>query len=216
MARVSENDPIRDFKFTVEIHPRDTLKSAMGLSKSINLGFAVVSGISVTNDVVSYREGGMNTHPHKLVGQSDYGPVTFSRGVFYGQDQLYKWQKFIHTWNSGGLVGSGTSLTNPGQPSINDYRCTIGIKVLDHPASGNAYVVDPASADQNPTSLPRLRLGYVLYNCWPGAFAMTDLNASSSGILVQQMTIHHEGFVMVNSDSEYESAIANYGVAPTN
>lgn len=214
MARVAANDPIRDFKFTVEIQPGPTLKSAMGVN-SINLGFAVVSGISVTNDVVSYREGGMNTHPHKLVGQSDYGPVTFSRGVFAGQDQLYKWQKFIHTWNAGALVGSGTSLTNPGQPSANDYRCTIGIKVLDHPASGNAYVVDPAST-QNPDGLPQLRLGYVLYNCWPGAFAMTDLNASSSGILVQQMTIHHEGFVMVSSEAEYETALNGSGTTSAN
>lgn len=203
MARSAASDPIRDFKFVVEIAPTGTLRNAMGVTGggNLNIGFAVVSGISVTNQVVSYREGGMNTHAHKLVGQSDYAPVTFSRGVFYNQDQLYRWQQFIHAWNSGATVAGG-SLSG-----ANDYRCTIGVKVLDHPASGSAYITDPVTQDQQ-IALPAMRLGYVLYNCWPGAFAMTDLNASSEGILVQQLLIHHEGFRLVNTPAEYAAAIA--------
>lgn len=201
MARAAAHDPIRDFKFTVEIFPENGLKTAIGTgaSPSINLGFAVVSGLTITNDVVSYREGGMNTHPHMLVGQSSFGPVTFTRGVFANQDQLYMWQKYIHTWNTGSLTGTSTS-------GSNDYRCTIGIKVLDHPASGATYVVDPVE-DQTTPKLPDMKMGFVLYNCWPGAFAISDLNASSSGILVQQMTVHHEGFVIVNNKTEYDNLL---------
>jgi phage tail-like protein len=199
MARSAASDPIRDFKFQVEIFPTGSLRDLMGVSGSLNLGFAAISGLTVTNEVVSYREGGMNTHPHKLVGQSDYGAVTFSRGVFYNQNQLYKWQQFMHTWSAGSLNGTG-SLSN-----ANDYRCTIGVKVLDHPASGSSYVTDPVTPQSN-LNLPSMRLGYVLYNCWPGAFAMTDLNAASSGILVQQITVHHEGFQLVNTDDEYSLA----------
>ncbi len=205
MARASSHDPVRDFKFDVTISPPAPLKAALGISADLNLGFAVVSGLTVTNDVVSYREGGMNTHPHKLLGQSDYGAITFSRGVFIGtnQDALYKWQQYLHSWSVGALSGVvGTGLSNSG---ANDYRCNIYVRVLDHPASGATYIVDPVEATQANTSLPQFRLGFALYNCWPGAFAMTDLNASSSGILVQQMTIHHEGFVMTSDANAFSS-----------
>ena len=201
-TRSAATDPIRDFKFSVEISANGRLQS---LTNGIfNMGFAVVSGVSVTNEVIQYREGGMNTHPHKMVGQSDYGPVTFSRGVFYNSDQLYKWQQFMHTWNSG---QANVNLSDTGN---NDYRCKIGVRVLDHPATGAAYVSDPGTqgSGSNALKLPDMRIGFVLYNCWPGAFAMTDLNASSSaGILVQQMTIHHEGFVLVNNEEQYRSAM---------
>ena len=203
MARSAASDPIRDFKFVVEIHPTDRLRNLMGGGTggaAITIGFAAISGLTVTNEVVSYREGGMNTHPHKLVGQSDYGAVTFSRGVFPTQNQLYRWQQFMHTWNSGAANVNG-SVTG-----ANDYRCTIGVKVLDHPASGSAYITDPTQLDQS-IALPSMRLGYVLYNCWPGAFAMTDLNAASSGILVQQITVHHEGFQIVTSPTEFQTAL---------
>lgn len=205
-SRSAASDPIRDFKFSVEIHTSGRLKA---LAPDIfNMGFAAISGLTVTNQVIEYREGGMNTHPHKLVGQSDYGPVTFGRGVFYQQDQLYKWQQFMHAWNSGLTNGALSNSNTTGNTGLNDYRCTIGVKVLDHPASGAAYISDPGTVGSNQLALPAMRIGFVLYNCWPGSFQMTDLNAASTaGILVQQMTVHHEGFVLVNNEEEYSNAI---------
>ena len=66
---VIRTDPLRNFKFRVQIVPEtdsglNTLATGIG-----NLGFAQMSGIAVTNEVIPYREGGMNTHPHKMVGQ---------------------------------------------------------------------------------------------------------------------------------------------------
>ena len=200
-SRSAITDPIRDFKFTVEIHASGRLKELT--SGIFNMGFAAVSGLSVTNEVIQYREGGMNTHSHKMVGQSDYGPVQFGRGVFYGSNQLYNWQQFMHTWNSGQAAGGSNT-------GANDYRCRVGVKVLDHPASGAAYVSDPGTQSSlgNTLELPAMRIGFVLYNCWPGGFSMSDLNAASTaGILVQQMTLHHEGFVLVNNEEEYNAAI---------
>lgn len=198
MARASKSDPIRDFKFLVEILPEGNLKTVT--SGIENLGFAVVSGLSVQNEVIPYREGGMNTHPHKLVGQSDFAPVTFSRGTFFNQTSLYRWQQFMHSWTGTGLSASGN----------NDYRCTIGVRVLDHPVSKVEYVTDPSTNGNNLTvsSDLEMRLGFVIYNAWPGAFALSDLNAGNSGILVQQLTVHHEGFVIVNSTSEYNTAVS--------
>lgn len=203
MARTAATDPIRDFKFAVEIQPSGRLRTAMGVGGGgpLTIGFAMVTGLAVNNEVVSYREGGMNTHPHYLVGQSSFSPVTFSRGVFYQQNQLYNWQQFIHAWNSGAVNGSTSE--------NNDYRCTIGVKILDHPASGSSYVADPGSTNIGTVALPTMKLGYVLYNCWPSTFAMTDLNANSSSLLVQQLSVVHEGFRLASDIGTYNQLLAS-------
>lgn len=189
MARSAKSDPIRNFKFQVYINAAG--QGLNNYAKDIaKLGFAAMSGLSVQNEMVGYREGGMNTHPHKFVGQSDFAPVTFSRGVFENQDQMYKWQQFIHAWNQGaGASGVGST------PGDYDYRCDILVKVYDHPNSAGSYS-NPGSVDNNTTNPGSARFGFKLFNCWPGAFSLSDLNAGDSGIVVQQLTVHHEGFVV--------------------
>jgi len=195
MASLTRTDPLRDFKFRVQIIPPTgplaDLTAGIG-----SLGFAVVSGIAVQNEMVPYREGGMNTHPHKMVGMSDFTPVTFSRGVFSNQAQMWKWQTFIHSWMQGGGTAGGSS----GQAS--DYRCDIKVSVMDHPfTSANGYQIDPAQPSDALT-LQNTRLRFTLYNCWPGGFALSDLNAGASSIMVQQMTVHHEGFELEFLDAQ--------------
>jgi phage tail-like protein len=195
-GRFGRNDPLRDFKFKVQIIPND--EELGNLVGDIGrLGFAVVSGIAVQNEVIPYREGGMNTHPHKMVGQSDFTPVTFSRGVFSRQDQLWKWQTFLHRWMQGANPGNTlTDVSGSGSRGlITDYRCQIIVTVYDHPyTNDNAkYATDPARPNRD-VDPGNARLQFTLYNAWPGGFALSDLNAGSSSIMIQQMTIHHEGF----------------------
>lgn len=195
MANLTRTDPLRDFKFRVQITPNgDRLKA---ITKGMgNLGFAVVSGIAVQNEMIPYREGGMNTHPHKMVGMSDFTPVTFSRGVFSNQAQMWRWQSFMHSWMQGDPGAKGSQGQNT------DYRCTIKVDVMDHPYTANTthYATDPSvgftGAQRN------VKLSYTLYNCWPGGFALSDLNAGASSIMVQQMTIHHEGFQLTFKDAQ--------------
>jgi phage tail-like protein len=190
MARVTATDPIRNFKFQVNIIPTGTLAAN---TKGIGtLGFAVMSGLSVQNEMIGYREGGMNTHPHKLIGQSDFAPVTFSRGVFHDQAHMYRWQEFIHSWNQ---ADNGSTTGN------NDYRCDIVVKVYDHPVSAGTYQT-PSNVDGVNPELGGVRLAIKLYDCWPGAYAISDLNAADSGIMVQQLTVHHEGFHIAWSPAE--------------
>ena len=199
---VIRTDPLRNFKFRVQIIPQvdSGLNSTSMAAGMANLGFAQMSGIAVTNEVIPYREGGMNTHPHKMVGQSDFAPVSLARGVFASQEQLYLWQQFIHSWQGGvnnisstgakGSLGNGVDTTDG-----TDYRCTVSVHVYDHPVTNSSYKydVDP-SVDSNP-SLPK-RLTVKLYNAWPGSFSISDLNAGDNGILIQQLQLHHEGFTM--------------------
>jgi phage tail-like protein len=196
-GKFSRNDPLRDFKFKVQIIPND--KDLGDAVKGIGeLGFAVVSGIAVQNEMIPYREGGMNTHPHKMVGQSDFTPVTFSRGVFSRQGHLWRWQTFMHSWMQSS--GARSSITDGGagkgsKGTSTDYRCRVDVRVYDHPHTHSSakYAVDPAnpSTDVDPGIV---RLKFTLYNAWPGGFALSDLNAGASSIMVQQMTLHHEGF----------------------
>jgi phage tail-like protein len=185
MARSNQTDPLRNFKFRVQIRPSGSLQRHVG-NEIGNLGFAVVSGLTVQNELIAYREGGMNTHPHKMIGQSDYGPVTFSKGVFGHEKSLYQWQTFLHSWSQGGTGGGST-------PTQNDYRCDIIVTVYDHPVSSGSYAT-PGQTQSAPTPAGKPKLGFKLFNCWPGSFSMTDLNAGDSSIMIQQLVINHEGF----------------------
>jgi len=186
MPRSVLSDPIRNFKFKVTISPDQSsgLRSYLG-TDSIETGFSVVSGLTVQNEMIAYREGGMNTHPHKMIGQSDFGPVTFTKGVFADNDALYKWQTFMHTW----AQGDG----NPGAAATgnSDYRCDITIHVFDHPVADAKYELpnqDPVAHNS------ALKMAYKLHNCWPASYYLGDLNAGDSSILIQQMVVNHEGF----------------------
>jgi phage tail-like protein len=213
-AYTQRTDPLRNFKFRVQILPLspelDTFTNGID-----DIGFAQVSGLAVSNEVITYREGGMNTHPHKFVGQSDFTPVAFARGAFAAQAQLWNWQKFMHAWVGGGVTG----MTGGNKGS--NYRCNILVKVYDHPynASGAVAGSVPSTAPTTgapTTSAPTLRyaadggvvegqgttivpgavkLQYKLYNCWPGSYSLSDLSAGdTTGIMVQTMNVHHEGF----------------------
>jgi len=188
-------DPLRNFKFRVSIIPQDSelLQLAEGIP---NLGFAQMSGIAVTNEVIPYREGGMNTHPHKMVGQSDFAPVSLARGMFANHSQLYKWQQFMHSWQggfSGGSTGNGDGMEGGVAPS--DYRCHVSVAVYDHPvtSSNDSYQYDSDPSAASTVKLPK-RLQVKLYNAWPGSYSISDLNAGDNGILIQQLQLHHEGF----------------------
>lgn len=166
MAFSVRTDPLRNFKFRVAIDA--------GVDGIAQLGFASVSGLSVQNEMIAYREGGWNTSPHKMVGQSDFAPISLSRGIMPNQPQLWQWQSFIYYFQ----MGEG-NLSDP-----KGYRCDIQIDVFDHPITKGVSEANPGPA----------RLRYKLHNAWPGAFAVNDLDATSNALLISQMTIHHEGF----------------------
>lgn len=205
MVATLRTDPLRNFKFRVQIIPK---KASGNLSTTLagigDLGFAQVSGISVTNEVISYREGGMNTHPHKMVGQSDFAPVSFARGAFNAtdsnkQDAVWQWQKFMHAWIGGGISGGAGLATGDG-----DYRCDVLVKVYDHPHSATGVRYQYDGGEQLGASIVpgNVKFQFKLYNCWPGAYALTDLNAGDNGIIIQSMTLHHEGFYIDWTGSE--------------
>lgn len=204
----TRTDPIRSFKFEVQfLVPANASPGAPGTSENNlsdfsrgldKLGFAAMSGLAVTNEVIQYREGGMNTHPHKMVGQTDFAPVSFQRGVFENQDQMWKWQRFIHNWQNGA----------PGSTGGSDYRCDVLVWVYDHPHS-NATYTDNAGYNTDSSAFGgRRKLGIKIFNAWPASFTMSGLNASGSEIMVHELSLVHEGFILAWSPEEM-TALAN-------
>jgi phage tail-like protein len=169
-------DPLRNFKFQVQIqHP--------GIKGFARMGFMSVSGLNVTTEVIPYREGGMNTTTQKMPGQSDFAPITLSKGLAVGDSQMMDWMRQLFT------VIQGTGSGKAGQ----EFRHMVDIKVLDHPVtSGNT----PAKA------------AFRVYNAWPTAVAFSDLDAGANAIIVQQMTLAHEGFEFKLANSVGSSSVS--------
>lgn len=156
-------DPIRNFKFHVDI-------SYHAIPAITRLGFMSVSGINLSTEVIPYRQGGYNTTPQKLPGQSDFSPLTLSRGVLLGTDQNWQWTKHIFA------VMQGTA---GGAVAGNDFRATVDLKVLDH----------PVTKGQTP-----IKLWIRFYHAWVSAVSYSDLDAGGNGFMVEQVTLVHEGF----------------------
>lgn len=161
-------DPLRNFKFLVDITPPS--------GSRLSLGFMSVSGLNVQVSVIAYREGGYNTTTRKLPGQADFSPIVLTRGVAVGHSEDILWLKQLFQ------VMQGTSSADPGQfPNTagSDFRGTIDVRVLSHPVTGPTA---PVSG------------WFKVYNAWPTALAYSDLDAGTNQLLISQMTLAHEGW----------------------
>lgn len=164
-----QTDPIRAFKFAVDIH-----NPASGATRPtlVGLGFMTVSGLNLQTDIIPYRQGGYNTTPQKMPGQTDFSPLSLSRGALVGTNQAWLWNQQVFT------VLQGTGTGGPGD----DFRGWTDVKVLDHPVTKT-------------TEVP-VKLWIRLYRTWPSSIAYSDLDAGGQGFMVEQMTLAHEGFIM--------------------
>ena len=129
-SRGLNSDPLRNFRYRVAInHPSDPLKNLA------RMGFMAVSGLSVNNEVIPYREGGNNTTTRKMPGQSDFGPLTMTRGFMaathrewwppanIGTNEIYTWFTQIFSVAIGQGFGS----------AVTDFRVGVTIDILEHP-----------------------------------------------------------------------------------
>ena len=175
-------DPVRNFKFQCQLfHPNTSLSQQFA-----EIGFMTVEGLAMNTEMVPYREGGWNTNPHKLPGQTDFAPVTMNAGVFYTKPGMWNLAKqmFSVQWGNGS-IGMGE-----------EYRYDMAVRVLDHPVTEG-----PQSGVGGSTS--GAVMAFTFYNCWTASIGFNGFNAMDNAVLVHQMTVHHEGFDVFfgNSDS---------------
>lgn len=157
-----KTDPLRNFKFIVQVHHP---KAGFG-----SMGFMSVSGLNITTEVIPYREGGMNTTTQKMPGQSDFAPLTLSKGLAVGDNSMMAWMRELFA------VMQGTGSGAPGD----NFRATVDVKVLAHPVTSTVNV--PVKA------------AFRVYNAWPTSVAFSDLDAGANAIIINQMSLAHEGF----------------------
>jgi phage tail-like protein len=170
LARI-QTDPIRNFKFVVNITP-----PAGG---AISVGFMSVSGLSVTVSVIAYRDGSMNTVTQKLPGQADFSPIVLSRGLAVGTQYELAWLKQLFQVMQGTAAATSDDTTQfPNGPG-SEFRATVDVQILGHPVTGYAAPINA---------------WFRVYNAWPTSVSYSDLDAGANQILVSQMTLAHEGW----------------------
>lgn len=172
-------DPIRNFKFLVEIqHTVTETGKWKGTHNLASLGFMNMSGLSTTTEVIPYREGGNNTTQRKMPGQTNFSDITLSRGVSLGTGKApWSWMKQLFSVNAG--EGTGGPTTN--------FRTPINVYVLAHPVTNSL----------NTPAYFKFRI----YNAWITGIAFSELDAGGNAVFVQQMTIAHEGFEINIADA---------------
>lgn len=89
MARASIEDPLKNFRYRIEID---------GFQRA---GFSEATGFSRKTEVAKYREGGMNETVQKSAGLNDFDPVNLSRGLIIGSsrggsDDFVNWANQVH------------------------------------------------------------------------------------------------------------------------
>jgi phage tail-like protein len=180
-------DPVRNFRFIVEFYPMAVKKSGnnVGWTPVGRVGFNSVSGLAISIDTLALREGGYNTTYHQIPLQASYSPITFQRGVVLGTKQHWDWMRNMLQVIQGRSTGMKTL-----------FRSDIVVKVLNSPvpyAMGKSgYRPDEQQFNNAKDDSWTLQLR--MYNAFPSSIAYSDLNASDSALLVEQMTVVHEGF----------------------
>lgn len=171
-------DPLRAFRFRATFTAANSATPFNDAIVSFSGGFQAINGLNVQIAPITYREGGFNTTMHQIPGMASFSPVTMTRGVLFGNDSAITWMRGLFAVTS----GQGLTTTDAG------FRCNVKIELMDHPNAAS------------PTNTPRL--GFYLQNAWIQSLNYSDLNAGNNELMVESMTLVHEGLsiAMLNAD----------------
>lgn len=183
------SDPVRNFRFIVKFLPL-TVSGDNGWKPEPQIGFTSVSGLAINTESIPYREGGYNTSVHQIPGQTTFSPVTFQRGVTIGSTQHWDWMKMLFQ------TITGTSYNNN-----QAFRSDVEIAVLHHPVpystvKTTGYGTGASEGNDGAALDDKVMARFRLYNAWPTSIAYSDLNAGDNALMVEQMTLVHEGLDM--------------------
>lgn len=188
-------DPVRNFKFVVTFTP--TTDDKKWGEKFGKMGFVSLSGLTITTEPIAYREGGYNTNVHQIPGQSAFSPITLSKGVMLGQPDNARWMKrLFHVLTPSVTTGVGAN-----------FRCNLDIQVLTHP-NPQAGVGSNVTTQADTPYDQHTSMRFKVYNAWITSLAYSNLDAGANTLMVEEMSLVHEGF-----DVEYGSGYTKEGSA---
>lgn len=127
-------------------------------------GITYVSGLTRTTEVVTSRRGGSPSVEQRSPGQTIYEPIVLKRGRTHDQE-FEKWVNKV--WNFGAGLGS--------EVSLGDFRKDIIVEMYNEAG--------------------QLALAWKVYRCWPSKYsAVTELDANSTQMAIEEVTLEHEGW----------------------
>lgn len=179
-------DPIRNFRFLVNFTPLN----GSGVDNpyqdfKARVGFTSVSGLNISTESIPYREGQFNTTVQQIPGQTTFSPITFQRGVLLGSRQNWRWMEMLFQARD----PKSTAI-----PVNTSFRCDITIKVLNHPVPYNQGGYGASANERVFANDDNKVMQFKVYNAWPTSVAYSDLNAGDNALIVEQLTVVHEGF----------------------
>jgi phage tail-like protein len=123
MATLRDN-PYAQFNFLVEIGDVDPA--------SLDAGFQECSGISMTVDVIEYRNGNdKNNNTRKLTGLTKTTDVTLKRGII-GSLTLYQWINQVRNGEQGAVRTVRIHLQNEDHTAIVMTWKLHGARIIKH------------------------------------------------------------------------------------
>lgn len=181
--RAPVSDPVGNYRFLVHFYPHQVVPgSRTGWKPMGMMGFTSVSGFSYNVNVVSIREGGYNTTLHQVPTQVDFSALQLDRGVLLGTQQNWDWMKMMLRVVQGRASRAGAL-----------FRSDVQVSVLQSPTpyGGGGY---SSAANSGATAYDdNVTMRFRLYNAWPSSVVYSDLNAGDNALMVERMTLVHEG-----------------------
>lgn len=127
-------------------------------------GVLHVSWLTRTTEVITSRPGSAPSAERRSPGQTRYEPIVLERGRTH-DDAFERWANKV--WNFGS--GSGSEI------SLADFRKDIIIEMCNE--AGQTV------------------MSWAVYRCWPSKYsAVNDLDALSTEVAIESMTLEHEGW----------------------
>ena len=159
MANLERIVPYKNFRFEVSWDGK------------VVAGFNHVGALTRTSEVVSWRDGGDPSSPHKSPGQVDYGPITLEQGVTHDVE-FEKWTNKVWDYPNSAQVGKEVSLA--------DFRKDITLALLNE--AGQAV------------------MRWNVLQCWVSEYtAIPELDASANAVAIRSMTLQNEGWTRESS-----------------
>jgi phage tail-like protein len=154
-------------QFTVNPHrfdPYKNFKFRVKWDGRYVAGISHVSALRRKTEVVEHREGGDPSSSRRSPGRTEYGPITLERGVTH-DTAFEEWANQV--WRLHATAGMEVALAT--------FRKDVGIELYNEAG--------------------QLVVAYKVYRCWVSEYqALPDLAANGNAVLIQSITLQHEGW----------------------